>query len=121
MDLFGCFEKPLPFFFPFIEVIERAIKARAEGDYTARVHVDGIDRKKTRELTNALRLRDVVLDLVRSRRDESEPLIRSADMWAGCIREAIEGSKEDGKLFDRALELGLVQPVNPVPQKAKTP
>ena len=26
---FGCFEKPLPYFFPFIEVLERAIKAKS--------------------------------------------------------------------------------------------
>ena len=57
--------------------------------------VDGIDRQKASELTNALRVRGVSLEKVRSRRDESEPIIRLADMWAGCIRAAREGSEEE--------------------------
>ncbi|MBI2502370.1 MAG: hypothetical protein HYW07_03950 [Candidatus Latescibacteria bacterium] len=45
--------------------------------------IDGIDQKKAAELTNALRLRGVKLGRIRSRKDEAEPLIRLADMWAG--------------------------------------
>ncbi len=88
---FGSFDKPLPFFSPTLEVIEGAIKAAARPPYSARVIVDGIDRKKAAELTNALRVRGISLEMVRSKRDESEPLIRLADMWAGCIRAAISG------------------------------
>jgi hypothetical protein len=50
---FGSYPKPLPYFFPFIEVLERAIAMKAGPSYTARVFVDGIDRKKAAELTNA--------------------------------------------------------------------
>jgi hypothetical protein len=81
---FGSYPKPLPYFFPLIDVLEHAIKRKAGSRYTARVFVDGIDRKKAAELTNALRLRGISLEMVRSRRDESEPVIRLADMWAGC-------------------------------------
>jgi Protein of unknown function (DUF3800) len=80
---FGSYQKPLPYFFPMLDVLERAIRRKAVTPYTARVFVDGIDKKKAAELTNALRLRDISLEMVRSRRDESEPVIRLADMWAG--------------------------------------
>jgi len=112
---FGCFKKPLPYFFPFIEVLERAIKTKGGPSYTARVFVDGIDRQKARELTNALRLRNVSLEMVKGRRDESEPLIRLADMWAGCIRAALDGSAEEKRILDRALDLRRVWSLTPLP------
>ena len=101
---FGSYLKPLPYFFPFLDVIEHAIKFRATVPYVARIFIDGIDRKKAQELTNALRVRGVSLEMVRSRRDESEPLIRLADIWAGCIRGAMEGNAEEQALVERALE-----------------
>lgn len=57
-------------------------------------YVDGIDKTIAKKLTNILRTRGVRLNLVRSRRDESEPLIRLADMWAGCIRGALLDGKD---------------------------
>ena len=106
---FGVYPKPLPYFLPVLDVLEHAIKFKAVPPYTARVFVDGIDRKKAAELTNALRVRGVSLDLVRSRRDESEPLIRLADMWAGCVRASLEGRDEEQKLFERALAMKHLQ------------
>jgi hypothetical protein len=113
---FGTYPKPLPYFFPLIDVLEVAIKRKAAPSYTARIFVDGIDQKKAAELTNALRLRGVSLEMVRSRRDESEPVIRLADMWAGCIRAAILGRQEEGELLRRALETTYIRPT-----KEKTP
>jgi len=113
---FGSYPKPLPYFYPFIEVLEFAIKAKATAPYTARVFVDGIDRKKAAELTNALRLRGISLEMVKSRRDESEPVIRLADMWAGCIRAAILGRREEGELLGRATEADYIRRT-----KEKTP
>jgi hypothetical protein len=114
---FGSYPKPLPFFFPLIDVLENAITRKAVPPiYTARVFVDGIDRKKAAELTNALRLRGISLEMVRSRRDESEPIIRLADMWAGCIRAAILGRREEGELLRRASVANYIKPV-----KEKTP
>lgn len=106
---FGSYPKPLPYFFPLLDVLERAIQIKAVPRYTARVFVDGIDRKKAAELTNALRLRGVSLELVKSRRDESEPLIRLADRWAGCIRRALSGHPEEQALFERALETNYIR------------
>jgi hypothetical protein len=114
---FDAYQKPLPYFFPMLDVLEKAIKAKAADQaYVALILVDGIDRKKASELTNALRLRGVSLELVRSRRDESEPWIRLADMWAGCIREALEGSPAERAILDRAVKIGAVRST-----KEKTP
>ncbi len=96
------YPKPIPYFFPFIKVIERAVKGSAQGSYRAQVYVDGIDAKKARELTNALRANGVVLRFVKSRRDESEPLIRLADMWAGCMRSALLGHEDTRAMVERA-------------------
>lgn len=106
---FGSYPKRLPYFFPFIEVLERAIALKSGPSYTARVFVDGIDRKKAAELTNALRLRGVSLEMVRGRRDESEPAIRLADMWADCIRSATLGRQQEESLLRRALDTGYIR------------
>jgi len=108
---FGSYPKPLPYFFPLLDVLEKAIKTKAGHPYTARVFVDGIDRKKAAELTNALRLRGVSLGLVRGRRDESEPLIRLADRWAGCIRGALSGRREEQVLFEHALNTNYIRAI----------
>jgi hypothetical protein len=105
---FGTYRKPTPYFFPFVETIEVDIKARASGSFTARVCIDGIDRQKAAELTNALRDRGVSLEMVRGRRDESEPLIRLADMWAGCIRAARLGARAESTILQSALDSGHV-------------
>lgn len=118
---FGSYPKPLPYFFPFVDVLERAIKTKALPSYTARIFVDGIDRQKSGELTNALRLRGVTLTMVKSRRDESEPLIRLADMWAGCIRAALLGAREEHELLDRAIDLQRVRQLTMTSQNEKTP
>jgi hypothetical protein len=61
------------------------------------------------------------LEKVRGRRDESEPVIRLADMWAGCIRAALKGSPEEGKVLDAALNMRLVSSLTAAPKKRKTP
>ncbi len=109
---FGRYRKPLPYFFVLLDTIERGITQKAQGAYQATVFVDGIDKKKAQELTNALRLRRVRLGLVRSRRDESEPLIRLADMWAGGIRDALPGERQAQGLMDRATLSGYLVEIN---------
>jgi hypothetical protein len=105
---FGTYSKGIPYFFPMIDAVEYAIKKKAVAPYQARVFIDGIDRKKAAELTNALRLRGISLNLVQGRRDESEPAIRLADMWAGCIRAAGIGKSEERELLKRAEKLGYL-------------
>ncbi|MBU4332474.1 DUF3800 domain-containing protein [Patescibacteria group bacterium] len=109
----GRYQKPIPFFFPMLDLVERAITQAAKGEYTARIYVDGINKKVAKSLTNALRSRGISLRLVKSRRDESEPLIRLADMWAGCIRSAFLNDKDSKSTFRQARERGYLQEVVP--------
>lgn len=94
--------KPIPFFFPMIFLLEKAIKSVVKNPYRARIFVDGIDKQKAKELTNALRASGISLDGVRGKRDESEPGIRLADMWAGCMHSALLHETEAENLIKRA-------------------
>lgn len=114
---FGAYPKPIPYFFPMLDVLEYAIRRKATPPYVARIHVDGIDRTKALQLTNALRARGISLELVRSRRDESEPLIRLADMWAGCIRAARAGRSPERAFLTAALRAAYLEEL----PKQKTP
>ena len=96
------YKKPLPFFFPMVHVLVDAIKRATQGQYQANVYVDGIDQLKAKKLTNALRASGISLRIVKSRRDESEPLIRLADMWAGCIRSALLRHQDAEEMLKRA-------------------
>jgi hypothetical protein len=71
-------------------------------DYTAHVYVDGANKTVARALTNALRSRGISTLLAKGKREESEALIRLADMWAGCIRNAFLNKEDAKQLFERA-------------------
>lgn len=114
---FRAYLKPIPYFFPTIDVIELSILQKTTLPYITKVYVDGIDQKKALELTGALRARGISLELVRSRRDESEPLIRLADMWAGCIRAARAGRVPEKMLLNTALSSGYMEELQPPKQK----
>lgn len=106
---FGRFKKPIPYFFPVLEILEKAILSKAVQGYQAMIFIDGIDKFKAAQVTNALRLHKIRLEMVRSRRDESEPPIRLADMWAGCIRAALKEKREAEKLlYKRAKEINYL-------------
>jgi hypothetical protein len=109
----GRYQKPVSYTSPLIYVIEHAVKDRdiAKGYYQAIVRVDGINRKVGVMLTNALRAQGISLALVKGKKDEGEPLIRLADMWAGCIRSALLGEKDGKALFNRAKETGYLKQV----------
>jgi len=104
----ASYRKPIPFFFPMIDILEKAIKQSVKEKYRANVYIDGIDKYKAKELTNALRTRGISLRMIKSRRDESEPLIRLADMWAGCIRSALLQQKDAKNIFERAKQEGYI-------------
>lgn len=108
---YGAYRKPLPYFLPMLDTIANAIKAKASGEYQTRVYVDGIDRKKAKELTNALRMDGVSLVMVKGKRDESEPLIRFADRWAGCARASLEGNQEARRLVENAKHSGYLREI----------
>ncbi len=111
-DIFvGRYKKPLPYFLPILETLEKAILTKASSDYRVIVTIDGLDKKKAAEFTNALRVRKICLDFVRGKRDESEPLLRLADMWAGCVRAALLGEKEAETRFLQALKSGYLHDI----------
>ena len=105
---FGKYKKPLPYFFPMLETLKQAIVNKAAGNYRVVVSVDGIDKKKAAELTNALRLGGLRIKTVRGERDESEPLIRLADMWAGCIRDAFITGGQAKIFYEQARQTGYL-------------
>ncbi|MDX2043895.1 MAG: DUF3800 domain-containing protein [Acidobacteriota bacterium] len=108
---FGRHQKPVSFFEAMIDTLSNAILSIADEVSQTTVFVDGIDKKKARELTNALREKGIKTQQVRSARDESEPLIRFADRWAGCIRGRIEGQVAASKLVIKAIEIGYLRQV----------
>ncbi len=109
---FEKYQKPVPFFPPLLETVEKAILDKA-GDkpYLATVYVDGIDKRKAKEMTGWLRHKGIKLQYVRSARDESEPFIRLADRWAGCIRDALEGKEENLKILIKAQKCDYIKPL----------
>lgn len=107
----GRYPKPVPYFIPTASVIERAITHMAVRDYIATVRVDGINKKIALALTNALRANGISLRMVKSKTDQGEPLIRLADMWAGCIRSALLHERDSLILFQKALQAGYLQEV----------
>ncbi len=105
------YKKNVPFFESLAKTIHGAICDFASQNYKAIVCVDGIDKKKAGELTVALRQGGIPLKYVRSARDESEPLIRLADRWAGCIRLALKGNEIFSVLLSQAKNRGLIKQI----------
>lgn len=108
---YGRYQKPLPFFLPLLETVTKAIQSAASGPYQAIVYIDGIDKQKAKEMTNALRPKGISTSYVRSARDESEPMIRLADRWAGCIRASYAGKTQDKDLVTSAIDKNQLKAV----------
>jgi hypothetical protein len=100
---YSHYKKQLPFFLPLLETLTKAIAIAAPEHYRCIIYVDGIDFQKAVELTNALRLKNIKTAFVRSARDESEPLIRLADRWVGCIRASLENNPRSKELVTKAV------------------
>jgi len=75
-----------------IELLERAIKAKAERRMLGCSSAVSTVRKHQ---SYALRLHDVSLEMLRGSRDESEPIIRLADMM-GRLHSWSHGAREGG-------------------------
>lgn len=108
---FGRFKKPTLYYFPTLEVVEKAL-----GSFTkpieAVVSIDGLDSISAKKMTNALRSKHLQLNLVKGWRDESEVLIRLADRWAGCLRQAFIDHNQDCKdLVLRAEKKGILKEI----------
>lgn len=108
---FGRFQKPVPFFFPTLEVVQCALKKSSENQQVI-VNIDGLDAISAKKMTNVLRTRHRRLKLVKGSKDESEVLIRLADRWAGALRLAFaEGSKEYKELVTRAVKKEILKEI----------
>lgn len=107
----GVYSKPVPYFSPVLYVTEKAITHEAKGRYRATVRVDGINRKIAQSLTNALRAQGVSARMVKGVTDEAEPIVRLADMWAGCIRSAYLNEKDAIELLKCAKQSGYLREV----------
>jgi hypothetical protein len=104
----GRYRKPLPYAFPTIETVLRAVKQRATEDSQVIVIIDGLDKLSCQKHTNALRGSGVRSARVIGRRDESEPVLRLADMWAGAARAAFEKAPDFVELVEDAKKAGYL-------------
>ena len=108
---FGRFKKPTLYYFPTLEVVEKALGSFPK-PVEAVVSIDGLDSISAKKMTNALRSKHLQLKLVKGWRDESEVLIRLADRWAGCLRQAFVGHNKDCKdIVDRAEKKGALKEI----------
>jgi hypothetical protein len=97
---YGYYKKPLVYPAALLESLSLAIQIAAPKDYRSTVYVDGITEVSARQLTSGLRLMGIKADHVRTVRDESEPVIRLADRWAGCIRASLDGNPRNIKIVE---------------------
>lgn len=104
----GRYRKPLPYFFPTLETVLQALRQSAEGDYEATIIIDGVDRLSAQKYTNALRSSGIRSARVIGRRDESEPILRLADMWAGASRAAHGGAPDFSTLVQKSKKSGYL-------------
>lgn len=100
--------KPILYYVPTLEILQKSISAHSSANTQAIVCIDGLDKFSAKKFTNALRTKIVKVSLAKGVRDESEPLIRLADRWAGCIRMALAGNKQCKNFVARAEKKGIL-------------
>ena len=89
----------------------KALITKATTTYTATVTVDGLTGGEVQRFKQRLRQWQINVHKVRGARDESSPLIRLADAFAGFIRDYIEGQQYAKDLYDRAVRARIVREV----------
>ena len=74
-DLFyGKFRKPLPYFFPTLETVEKSVAAiKPEKTKQVILYIDGLDKRSAKKYTNALRSKHLSIRLAKGARDEVSP------------------------------------------------
>jgi hypothetical protein len=97
------------FFYPLAETIYKSISDLNFSDCQYVVCVDGMDKSKAADLTVILRKFGVKLKFIRGIRDESEPIIRLADRWAGCLRAFLNGEVEFSGVIKKAIDKGFLK------------
>jgi len=104
-------EKPVFYYLPTVEILQRAIADNNTSNIQAIVCIDGLDKFSGKKYTNALRTKTLKVKLAKGVRDESEALIRLADRWAGCIRMALSGNDDCKTLMARAEKKDILKEV----------
>jgi hypothetical protein len=104
-------KKPVFYWLPTIEVLQKSIPNHSGSKTQVIICVDGLDKFSSKKYTNALRSKDLKIKLAKGPRDESEPLIRLADRWAGCIRMSLSANKDCETLVARAKKRSLLKEI----------
>lgn len=104
-------KKPVFYYAPMMEILQKSIAANSSSGTQAIIVIDGLDKLSGKKITNSLRTKTLRIKLAKGVRDESEPLIRLADRWAGCIRMGLSGNEECARLVARAEKKGLLKEV----------
>lgn len=103
--------KPVFYYLPTVEILQRAIALNNTPNTQAIICIDGLDKFSGKKYTNALRTKTLRVKLAKGARDESEALIRLADRWAGCIRMALLGNEQCKALMAKAEKQGVLKEV----------
>lgn len=103
--------KPILYYVPTLEILQKAISANNNLNIQAIVCIDGLDKLGTKKFTNALRTKVLKIRLAKGVRDESEALIRLADRWAGCVRMALFGNERCKNIVAMAEKLNILMEV----------
>lgn len=104
-------KKPVFYWLPTVEVLQKSIPEHSGAETQVIICIDGLDQFSTKKYTNALRTKALKIKLAKGPRDESEPLIRLADRWAGCIRMALSANKDCEALVARAKKRGVLKEI----------
>lgn len=89
----------------------KAINHCVHGEYRATVIVDGLTGSEVTRFGKELRQLNIKVKKVRGARDESSPLIRLADAFAGFLRDGIEEQEYAQELYREAQRRGVVKEV----------
>jgi len=104
-------KKPVFYWLPTVEILQRSIPPNSSSGMQAIVCVDGLDKISAKKITNALRTKILKIKLAKGVRDESEACIRLADRWVGCIRMALAGNEQCKILVNRAEKRDVLKEV----------
>ena len=77
-----------------VKSINRYIKQQNIAQYEVTVLIDGLRKTQVRKVGKELRDLGLKIRKVKGARDESDPIIRLADMVAGMIRRAEQGNQK---------------------------
>ncbi|MBI3241612.1 MAG: DUF3800 domain-containing protein [Chloroflexi bacterium] len=93
-----------------LRALNQTVMVAAGGQpYRATVLIDGLGKNERHRVTAGLRQQQLSVDKVRGLRDESDTFIRLADAMAGFVRDWIEGETDWERLYQEAVERGVVR------------